>query len=96
MKMNKPTANLIVKTFAPTIKKIAEGGKIDGFFQAIKKERTEGLYLMEGETVEIMITTEEDGKEYVSLVILYDGQTIQKVLTQIPLSEMIIQILSKI
>lgn len=94
--MNKPTANLIVKTFAPTIKKIAEGGKIDGFFQSIKKERTEGLYLMEGETVEIMITTEEDGKEYVSLVILYDGQTIQKVLTQIPLSEMIIQILSKI
>lgn len=94
--MNKPAAALLVKSLTPTIRKFAESGKLDGFFQHIKKEASKNLNLLEEETVEIMITTEDDQREYVSLVILYNGKMVEKVLNTMPLADMITQLLSNI
>lgn len=87
------TAGMIIKTFAPTIRKLAEGGKIDGFFRSIKEEHAKNLN--EGETVEIMITTEDDGREYVSLVV-FSGGVVSQIVTSMPLSEMVIKLLEQI
>jgi len=89
------TAGMIIKTFAPTIRKLAEGGKIDGFFRSIKEEHAKNLNLNEGETVEIMITTEDDGREYVSLVV-FSGGVVSQIVTSMPLSEMVIKLLEQI
>lgn len=96
MGMNKPAAALLVKTLTPTITKFAESGKLDGFFKHIKSEAAKDLNLLDSESVEIMITTEADDREYVSLVILENGSTVGKVLRTMPLADMIIQLLSNI
>ena len=87
---------MVLKTLSPTVKKFAESGKLDGFFQTIKAEAAKGIELSEGESVEIMITTEKDGREYISIVVLSEGPTIKNVLQSMPLSDMINLILSKI
>lgn len=87
---------MVLKTLTPTVKKFAESGKLDGFFQTIKAEASKGIELSEGESVEIMITTETDGREYISIVVLSEGPTIKNVLQSMPLSDMINLILSKI
>lgn len=92
--MNATTA-ILIKTLTPTVQKLAESGKIDGIIQAIKAEQAKQLNLMENETVEIMITTEDDGREYMSLVILYNNSTIQKVLRSMPVGELIVELLKK-
>ena len=89
------TAGILVKTFSPTVRKLAENGKIDGFFRSIKEEHASKEELSDGESVEIMITTEDDCREYVSLVIL-SGGTISKIITSMPLSEMIIKLLEQL
>ena len=90
-----PTTALLVKTLTPTVNKLAESGKIDGIIQAIKDEQAKQLNLMENETVEIMITTEADGKEYMSLIILYNNSTVQKVLKSMPVGELLVELLKK-
>lgn len=87
---------MVLKTLTPTVKKFAESGKLDGFFQTIKAEAAKGIELSEGESVEIMITTETDGREYISIVVLSEGPTIKSILQSMPLSDMINLILSKI
>jgi len=88
------TTNVLIKTLTPTIRKIAEGGKVDGMIQAIKNEQAGKLNLLENETVEVMITTESDGREYVSMVILSD-KTIEKIILSMPLSDMIVKLIEK-
>lgn len=94
--MNNTALQMVLKTLTPTVKKFAESGKLDGFFQTIKAEAAKGIELSEGESVEIMITTETDGREYISIVVLSEGPTIKSILQSMPLSDMINLILSKI
>lgn len=94
--MNNTALQMVLKTLTPTVKKFAESGKLDGFFQTIKAEASKGIELSEGESVEIMITTETDGREYISIVVLSEGPTIKSVIQSMPLSDMINLILSKI
>lgn len=94
--MSNAALQMVLKTLTPTVKKFAESGKLDGFFQTIKAEAARGIELSEGESVEIMITTETDGREYISIVVLSEGPTIKNVLQSMPLSDMINLILSKI
>ena len=93
--MNATTA-ILIKTLTPTVQKLAESGKIDGLIQAVKDEQAKQLDLSYNETVEIMITTESGGKEYVSLVILYNNSTIKEVLRSIPVGELIVELLEKL
>ena len=92
--MNVTTA-ILIKTLTPTVQKLAESGNIDGLIQAVKDEQAKQLDLSDNETVEIMITTESDGKEYVSLVILYNNSTVQKVLSSMPVGDLIVELLKK-
>lgn len=96
--MNATTA-ILIKTLTPIVQKLAESGKIDGVIQAVKDEQVKQLELTDNETVEIMITTENDGKEYVSLVVLYNNstiKTIKEVLRSMPVGELIVELLKKL
>lgn len=93
---NNVALQMVLKTLTPTVQKFAESGKLDGFFQTIKAEAAKNTELAEGESVEIILTTEDDGREYISIVVLAEGPTIKTVLQSMPLSDMILQLLSKI
>lgn len=92
-----PAAAILLKTLTPTVRKFAESGKLDGFFQHIKSEAAKNISLSDDETVEIIISTESDYREHVSLVIFNSaGMCIKKVIETIPLSDMILKLLSNI
>lgn len=59
--------NTLLKSLMPTVRKIVDGGKIDALFQDLKG-RYDGLLHAEENSVEILVTTEEDGNEYVNVV----------------------------
>lgn len=85
--------NVIVKTLLrsvmPTVQKFVESGKIDTLFRELKQRYAEGLSDPEN-SVEILITTEDDGLEYVSVVELDPVELhIVKIMDQQSLSELI-------
>ena len=93
--MNNMLINGIIKSFAPTIDKLVDGGKIDTFVQDLKKESAAKIRLMDDECVEIMLTTEKDGREYVSFVVMDSSLKIQRVIRQMKLGELIKLILTQ-
>ena len=84
--------NLLVKTLLksvmPTVQKFVDSGKIDTLFQELKSRYADRLQDEEN-TVEILITTEEDGLEYVNVVELDPELRIRQVMDQQRLSELI-------
>lgn len=84
--------NLLVKTLLksvmPTVQKFVDSGKIDTLFRELKARFADRLQDEEN-TVEILITTEEDGLEYVNVVELDPELRIRQVMDQQRLSELI-------
>ena len=86
--------NLLLKTLLksvmPTVQKLVESGKTDGFLQELKRKQFErlGRDLAKDESVEILVTTEDDGAEYANIVLLQD-LTVTEVLWQEKLSSLI-------
>lgn len=84
--------NLLVKTLLksvmPTVQKFVDSGKIDTLFRELKARFADRLQNEEN-TVEILITTEEDGLEYVNVVELDPELRIRQVMDQQRLSELI-------
>lgn len=84
--------NLLVKTLLksvmPTVQKFVDSGKIDTLFRELKARFADRLQGEEN-TVEILITTEEDGLEYVNVVELDPELRIRQVMDQQRLSELI-------
>lgn len=84
--------NLLVKTLLksvmPTVQKFVDSGKIDTLFRELKSRFADRLQNEEN-TVEILITTEEDGLEYVNVVELDPELRIRQVMDQQRLSELI-------
>lgn len=85
--------NILVKTLLksvmPTVTKFVESGKIDTLFRELKSRFADRLRDSENSTVEILITTEDDGLEYVSFVELGRDLRIKQVMHQQRLSELI-------
>lgn len=91
--------NVIVKTLLrsvmPTVQKFVESGKIDTLFRELKHRYAECLSDPEN-SVEILITTEDDGLEYVSVVELDPIELhIVKIMDQQRLSELITTLFSQ-
>lgn len=91
--------NVIVKTLLrsvmPTVQKFVESGKIDTLFRELKQRYAECLSDPEN-SVEILITTEDDGVEYVSVVELDPVElNIVKIMDQQRLSELITTLFSQ-
>lgn len=79
---------MLLRSVMPTVQRFVESGKIDTLFQELKS-RYKGLLNNPENSVEILITTENDGVEYVSVVDLSRDLHITKVMFQQPLSELI-------
>ena len=101
MAMNKVAASMLVKTLSPAITKLAENGKIDGFIRHLKTESSKYVELLEGQSVEVMITTEAGPEntlvEYVSLVV-FDSidKRVVRIINSRPVGEMIVNLLNAI
>lgn len=84
--------NILVKTLLksvmPTVQKFVDSGKIDTLFRELKARFADRLQNEEN-TVEILITTEEDGLEYVNVVELDPELRIRQVMDQQRLSDLI-------
>lgn len=84
--------NILVKTLLksvmPTVQKFVDSGKIDTLFRELKARFADRLQ-DDDDTVEILITTEEDGLEYVNVVELDPELRIRQVMDQQRLSELI-------
>ena len=84
--------NILVKTLLksvmPTVQKFVDSGKIDTLFRELKSRFAERLQNEEN-TVEILITTEEDGLEYVNVVELDPELRIRQLMDQQRLSDLI-------
>lgn len=74
----------------PSVTKFISDGKVDGLLQELKGRYADRVELKENESVEILITTENDGLEYANIIVL-DSDTLQisKLLAQQKLSEII-------
>lgn len=80
----------LLKSVLPTVQKLVESGRTDSFIQELKRKQLDkiGRELSNDESVEILVTTEEDGAEYVNIVLLHD-LTVTDVLWQDKLSSLI-------
>ena len=85
----------LVKAAIPTVEKIVTGGKIDNMLRQLKQSYRDSVYLYEGESIEILVSSENDGCEYLDIVILDAEMRIKKVLYQQKLSEAIINLLKE-
>lgn len=83
----------LVKAAIPTVEKIVTGGKIDNMLRQLKQSYRDKLELSDGDNVEILVSSELDGCEYLNIVILDAGMRIKDVLYQQKLSEAIIKLL---
>ena len=102
--MSKLMASMLVKSLAPTISNLAQNGKIDGFIKHLKDENSKYVELMDSESVEIMVTSEEKPDceegvtvEYVSLVVFdSEDKKVVKVLNSRPIGDMIVSLMASI
>lgn len=86
---NNVLVKTLLKSVMPTVTKFVESGKIDTLFRELKSRFADRLRDSENSTVEILITTEDDGLEYVSFVELGRDLRIKQVIYQQRLSELI-------
>ena len=86
---NNVLVKTLLKSVMPTVTKFVESGKIDALFQELKTRFNDRLQDPENNSVEILITTEEDGIEYVNVEELDPELRIRKVMNQQRLSKLI-------
>lgn len=86
---NNVLVKTLLKSVMPTVTKFVESGKIDTLFRELKSRFADRLIDSENSTVEILITTEDDGLEYVSFVELGRDLRIKQVIHQQRLSELV-------
>lgn len=91
---NNALTNLLLKSLMPAVRKFVEGGKIDALFQELKS-RYQGLRNDTNDSVEILITTESDGLEYVSVIELDPKLCVKKVMFQQRLSDLITELFTQ-
>lgn len=87
--MNNSALSTIVRMFGPTLNKFLDSGKVDQMIQDAKRKASDNVQLCDDESVEVMITTEADGKEYLSAVIMDNDRHIVKILYSSTLNEFI-------
>lgn len=85
---NNVLVNTLLKSLMPTVRKFVEGGKIDALFQDLKG-RYDGFLHAPDNSVEILVTTEEDGNEYVNVVEITPNMQVVSVCFQQRLSELV-------
>ena len=79
----------------PTVTKLVEGGKIDELLRELKARYSLYADQTEGESVEIMLTTEADGNEYANIIVLGPDLSVRSVVEQQRLSELITALLNQ-
>jgi hypothetical protein len=79
----------LLKSVMPTVTKFVESGKIDTLLQELKARYAVNANMAEGESVEILITTEADGNEYANIVVFDTNLTVKTLLAQQRLSELV-------
>lgn len=79
----------LLKSVMPTVTKFVESGKIDTLLKELKTRYAEDTDLKEGESVEILITTENDGNEYANVIVLDTELRVKTVLAQQRLSDLV-------
>ena len=79
----------------PTVTKFVEGGKIDELLRELKARYSLYADQTEGESVEIMLTTEADGNEYANIIVLGPDLSVRSVVEQQRLSELITALLNQ-
>lgn len=85
---NNALVNTLLKSLMPTVRKIVDGGKIDALFRELKG-RYNGFLHSEENSVEILVTTEEDGNEYVNVVEITPKMQIVSVCFQQRLTDLV-------
>lgn len=92
--MGNSLMGVIVNAALPTVEKFVSSGKIDAILKELKKSFSDRV--PDGCSIEILITTEEDGFEYFNVVSLMSPESrITSVLYQKKLSEALIEILKE-
>lgn len=91
-------SNVLMKTLLrsvmPSVQKFVDGGKIDTLFQELKSKYNDSRR-NDAASVEILITTEADGNEYVNIVELEPDLRVSQVMEQQRLSELITTLLTQ-
>ena len=79
----------LLKSVMPTVTKFVESGKIDTFLQELKSRYSQHANMAEGESCEILITTEDDGNEYANIVVFDKDLHVRELLAQQRLSDLV-------
>lgn len=91
---NNVLTKMLLRSVMPTVQKFVESGKIDTIFQELKSQYS--VFVDDPDSsVEILITTESDGVEYVNVVVLTKDLHITKLLYQQQLSGLITDLFTK-
>lgn len=86
----------LVKAAMPTVEKIVSSGKIDSMIQGLKQSYREAVDLGPDESIEVLLTSEADGCEYLNVVIMNKNMTISdNILYQRKLSDAIVSLLNE-
>lgn len=85
--------NTLMKAAMPTVEKIVGSGKIDGLLRELKDSFHDRA--PEGCSCEILVSSEDDGCEYLNIVTLSADMHIESVLYQKKLSESIVELLNQ-
>ena len=85
---NNALVNTLLRSLMPTVRKFVDSGKIDGLFQELKG-RYDGFLHSPENSIEILVTTESDGLEYVNVVEITPELQVVSVCFQQRLSELI-------
>ena len=78
----------LLKSVMPTVQKFVESGQINSLFQELKTRYSKQANMAEGDSVEILITTESDGNEYANIVVFNKDMKMKTLLAQQRLSEL--------
>ena len=91
---NNVLTKMLLRSAMPTVQKFVESGKIDAIFRELKSQYQ--VFVDDTDSsVEILITTESDGVEYVNVVSLTKDLRVTKLLYQQQLSELITDLFTK-
>ena len=91
---NNVLTKMLLRSVMPTVQKFVESGKIDAIFKELKSQYS--VFVDDPDSsVEILITTESDGVEYVNVVALTKDLRVTKLLYQQQLSGLITDLFTK-
>lgn len=85
----------MINAFLPKVNSFIESGKLSAVIQEAKRKCADDN-CFEGESVEIMISTEIDGEEYINFVTINNELQITKIVMQQKLSEFLSSLIKKL